>query len=189
MKKEQNKEYRVKSLDVYKQNQEKKERKANNPQNSRISQTARPNTEQEHTESIRQSVKPKRSKNNRKKTDIRKSEKNRETPFIKKSKTKKNKKKSKASRKLLILNTALISSAAGIFFLLIMLMNRYSVISELKYDINAQERALNELRNKKREIQVQIEHSNRTDFIERTAREQLFMEYPTEEETIYIRVD
>ena len=75
MKKEQNKEYRVKSLDVYKQNQEKKERKANNPQNSRISQTARPNTEQEHTESIRQSVKPKRSKNNRKKTDIRKSEK------------------------------------------------------------------------------------------------------------------
>ena len=70
-----------------------------------------------------------------------------------------------------------------------MLMNRYAVISELKYDINAQERALNELRNKKREIQVQIEHSNRTDFIERTAREQLFMEYPTEEETIYIRVD
>lgn len=191
MKKDQNSEYKVRSLDVYKKNQELKEGSPKNILDKNVKKASN-KTNQIENKTYKKSniINKKRSK---KRNEVQYGE--LENKQFKKrgsleKKTKKRiKRMSKSTKKFWALNTVLISSAAGIVFLLIILMNRYSIIMELRYDINSSQRTLNELRNKKREIQVQIEHSNRTDFIEKTAREQLFMEYPSEDETVYIRVD
>ncbi len=69
------------------------------------------------------------------------------------------------------------------------LMYRYSLISELKYDINNLSRDLDEIKNQKKEIEVELEHSNRSDVIEKIAMEQLQMQYPSEEQIVYIEID
>lgn len=80
-------------------------------------------------------------------------------------------------------------SACLVGTLLVVLMYRYSVISELKYDLNTINRELNEIANQKKEIQVKLEQSNRSDIIEKIAIEQLGMKYPSEENIVYIEID
>lgn len=73
--------------------------------------------------------------------------------------------------------------------LLIGFMYRYATISSMKYDLNKKHKELEELRNNKKELQLEIEKSKRSDIIENMARDLLGMEYPTEEQIIYIRVE
>ena len=88
-----------------------------------------------------------------------------------------------------MLITALAMSACLVGTLLVGLMYRYSVISELKYDINTINREIDEIGNQKKEIQVKLEQSNRSDVIEKIAMEQLGMIYPSEENIVYIEID
>ena len=88
-----------------------------------------------------------------------------------------------------MLITALAISACLVGTLLVGLMYRYSVISELKYDINTINREIDEIGNQKKEIQVKLEQSNRSDVIEKIAMEQLGMIYPSEENIVYIEID
>lgn len=90
-------------------------------------------------------------------------------------------------KRILIGTLAVASCLVGSLFL--GLMYRYSVISELKYDINTINRELDEISNQKKEIQVQLEHSNRSDIIEKIAMEQLGMFYPSDENIVYIEID
>lgn len=73
--------------------------------------------------------------------------------------------------------------------LLMVYMYRYSSITSMKYDINRMYKELEELENQKKELHLEIEKTKRSDLIESTAREQLGMEYPTEEQIIYITVE
>jgi len=68
-------------------------------------------------------------------------------------------------------------------------MFRYSIISELKYEINTLTRDLDEIKNQKKEIEVQLEYSNRSDVIEKIAMEQLQMQYPSDDQIVYIEID
>lgn len=81
--------------------------------------------------------------------------------------------------------------SAGLLFVLLLTgyMYRYSMISSMKYEINRKYKELEELQNQKKELHLEIEKTKRSDLIESTAREQLGMEYPTEEQLIYITVE
>ena len=59
----------------------------------------------------------------------------------------------------------------------------------LKYEINTLTRDLDEIKNQKKEIEVQLEHSNRSDVIEKIAMEQLQMQYPSDDQIVYIEID
>ena len=50
-------------------------------------------------------------------------------------------------------------------------------------------RDLDEIKNQKKEIEVQLEHSNRSDVIEKIAMEQLKMQYPSDDQIVYIEID
>ncbi len=41
----------------------------------------------------------------------------------------------------------------------------------------------------KKEIEVQLEHSNRSDVIEKIAMGQLQMQYPSDDQIVYIEID
>ena len=81
--------------------------------------------------------------------------------------------------------------SVGLLFVLLLMgyMYRYSMISSMKYEINRRYKELEELQNHKKELHLEIEKTKRSDLIESTAREQLGMEYPTEEQLIYITVE
>ncbi|MDO4720769.1 MAG: cell division protein FtsL [Peptostreptococcaceae bacterium] len=97
--------------------------------------------------------------------------------------------KPSASRARRRIGLALMS--AGLLFVLLLTgyMYRYSMISSMKYEINRKYKELEELQNQKKELHLEIEKTKRSDLIESTAREQLGMEYPTEEQLIYITVE
>lgn len=76
-----------------------------------------------------------------------------------------------------------------IFSLSVMLVDRYSKIAQIKYDINDLNKELSEKQREIDELEVQLESQNRSDIIEKYAREELGMEYPKESKITYIRVN
>lgn len=73
--------------------------------------------------------------------------------------------------------------------LLIGYMYRYSTISAIKYENNQLKKDLEAMENQKRELMMEIEKSKRSDVIEQMAKEQLGMQYPEEEQIVYITTD
>ena len=102
---------------------------------------------------------------------------------------KKRKKLDKKTVRTRILISVLGLSLCFVGVLFGSLMFRYSIISELKYEINTLTRDLDEIKNQKKEIEVQLEHSNRSDVIEKIAMEQLQMQYPSDDQIVYIEID
>ncbi len=103
--------------------------------------------------------------------------------------TKKKKKLDKKTLRTRIWISILGFVGCFVVVLLGMLMLRYSEISELKYDINSLTRDLEEIKNHKKEIEVELEQSNRSDVIEQIAIEQLQMMYPSDDQIVYIEMD
>lgn len=77
----------------------------------------------------------------------------------------------------------------SIMVFLVAFMYRYSMISAMKYEINQKQRELKELQDNRSELKQEIERSKRSDLIEQFAREQLGMQYLTEEQKRYINVE
>ena len=102
---------------------------------------------------------------------------------------KKRKKLDKKTVRTRILISVLGLSLCFVGVLFGSLMFRYSIISELKYEINTLTRDLDEIKNQKKEIEVQLEHSNRSDVIEKIAIEELQMQYPSDDQIVYIEID
>ena len=98
----------------------------------------------------------------------------------------KNRKVISKSRKVtsLIFFVALLVS-----FVFIILICRNTQIVKLKYDINELNKELLNLQNEKEILEVQMESNNRSDVIEKRAREQLGMDYPKEDKITYIKVN
>lgn len=98
----------------------------------------------------------------------------------------KNRKIISKSRKVtsLIFFVALLVS-----FVFIILIYRNTQIVKLKYDINELNKELLNLQNEKEILEVQMESNNRSDVIEKRAREQLGMDYPKEDKITYIKVN
>lgn len=98
----------------------------------------------------------------------------------------KNRKVISKSRKVtsLIFFVALLVS-----FVFIILIYRNTQIVKLKYDINELNKELLNLQNEKEILEVQMESNNRSDVIEKRAREQLGMDYPKEDKITYIKVN
>ncbi|OPJ56850.1 septum formation initiator family protein [Alkalithermobacter paradoxus] len=69
------------------------------------------------------------------------------------------------------------------------LMCRYAIISTLKYEIHALNRELREIENKKRELHLNLERLSNSGYIEREAKKRLNMNYPDDEQIVYINVD
>lgn len=74
-------------------------------------------------------------------------------------------------------------------FVFIILIYRNTQIVKLKYDINELNKELLNLQNEKEILEVQMESNNRSDVIEKRAREQLGMDYPKEDKITYIKVN
>lgn len=74
-------------------------------------------------------------------------------------------------------------------FMFVVLIYRNTKIVRLKYDINELNKELLNLENEKEILEVQMESSNRSDMIEKYAREQLGMDYPKENKITYIKVN
>ena len=98
----------------------------------------------------------------------------------------KNRKIISKSRKVtsLIFFVALLVS-----FVFVILIYRNTQIVKLKYDINELNKELLNLQNEKEILEVQMESNNRSDVIEKRAREQLGMDYPKEDKITYIKVN
>lgn len=108
-----------------------------------------------------------------------------------KSKTKKKRKMKRPTYRSVMRKVTWMITFMGILVgtLLLGFMYRYAVISSMKYEVNRQYKELEELKNNKKELQLEIEKSKRSDVIENMARDLLGMEYPTEQQIIYVRVD
>ena len=74
-------------------------------------------------------------------------------------------------------------------FVFVILIYRNTKIVKLKYDINELNKELLNLQNEKEILEVQMESNNRSDVIEKRAREQLGMDYPKEDKITYIKVN
>lgn len=76
-----------------------------------------------------------------------------------------------------------------IFSFSVVLVDRYSKIAQIKYQINVLNKELSEKQREIDDLKVQLESQNRSDIIEKYAREELGMEYPKESKITYIRVN
>ncbi|CAH2212740.1 septum formation initiator family protein [Tepidibacter aestuarii] len=94
-------------------------------------------------------------------------------------------KKSRNKRKTLVY----IVFVGIVLSIVITFMYRYSVISGLKYDMESLKKELGNKKNEKKQLDLKLEELNRSGFIEKEAIERLNMNYPTEEQTVYINID
>ncbi|SHJ56185.1 septum formation initiator family protein [Tepidibacter formicigenes] len=97
----------------------------------------------------------------------------------------KNNLKKKKNRKLNIL------SIFGLFILciIIIFMYRYSIVSSLKYEVQSLNKELENKKNKKKQLYLELDNLSKSGFIEKEAKERINMIYPTDEQTVYIKVD
>jgi len=95
------------------------------------------------------------------------------------------KKRAKNKRKVLVY----IVFVAIVLSIVITFMYRYSVISNLKYDIHSLDTELKNKKNEKKQLNFNLDELSRSGFIEKDAKERLNMNYPTEEQTVYINID
>lgn len=93
------------------------------------------------------------------------------------------------SKKTIALFLAVSIAAMSAFFFLGLLMYRYSLVSDMKYEINTLNNTLSQIRNQKKELEVELETTNRSEGIEQIAVDVLKMQYPAEEKIVYIKVD
>ncbi|WP_099187925.1 cell division protein FtsL [Tepidibacter mesophilus] len=94
-------------------------------------------------------------------------------------------KKSKNKRKNLIS----VVFVAIILSIVITFMYRYSIISNLRYDIHSLDTELKNKKNEKKQLDLKLDELSRSGFIEKEAKEKLNMNYPNEEQTVYINID
>ena len=83
-----------------------------------------------------------------------------------------------------------LKTGASIFFIvsIFMLMSRYSTISKLNYEEHSLSRELEDTINRKKELYYELEMNTNSAKIEKEAREQLGMDYPKDEQIVYIDV-
>lgn len=83
-----------------------------------------------------------------------------------------------------------LAGATVIFFVvsIFLLMSRYSVISKLNYEMHSLSNELEDQRNKKKELYYELEMKTNSAKVEKRAREELGMDYPKDEQIVYINV-
>lgn len=111
--------------------------------------------------------------------------------FASKKNTKKRMKRKKkvySKKTIALFLSAAIIAISAISFLGI-LMYRYSLVSDMKYEINTLNNTLTQIKNQKKELEVELETTNRSEGIEQIAVDVLKMQYPAEEKIVYIKVD
>lgn len=83
-----------------------------------------------------------------------------------------------------------LKTGASIFFIvsIFMLMSRYSAISKLNYDAHSLNKELDDAINRKKELYYELEMKTNSAKIEREARGKLGMDYPKDEQIVYINV-
>ena len=93
------------------------------------------------------------------------------------------------SKKTIALFLFMSITAASAFSSVGFLMYRYSQVSDMKYEVNTLNNKLLQIKNQKKEIEVELETTNRSELIEQIAVNVLKMQYPAEEKIVYIKVD
>ncbi len=73
--------------------------------------------------------------------------------------------------------------------MMLFLMYRYSIISNLEYEVQSLNKELETMKNKKKELYLELEKLSKSGFVEKEAREKLQMNYPTEDQIVYIKID
>lgn len=69
------------------------------------------------------------------------------------------------------------------------LLNRYAEVTSVKHQVLQMEKSLEQLRNQKEKLSVEIEKSSKLEWIEGEAVTRLGMKYPDKSQVIYISVD
>ena len=67
-------------------------------------------------------------------------------------------------------------------------MSRYSLITNLEYEIQSLNKELDNKKNDKKELILELDNLSKSGFIEQTAKEKLNMIYPTQEQIVYINL-
>lgn len=80
-------------------------------------------------------------------------------------------------------------SIVMVLFVMISVIQRYAVISEMKYDIFDSKTQIKELNLKKEELQATLDSLFVIENVESIAKEQLNMQYPTPSQVVYIRCE
>ncbi len=93
------------------------------------------------------------------------------------------------SKKTIALFLSISIVAVSAFSFLGLLMYRYSMVSDMKYELNTLNSTLSQIKNQKKELEVELETTNRSESIEQIAVDVLKMQYPSEEKIVYIKVD
>lgn len=75
-----------------------------------------------------------------------------------------------------------------LLFLFGFMIYRWSLISRIAYERNNLENDLGKMRSKTKEINLQLEKMTNSNYVERLARERLQMDYPREDQIIYMQV-
>ncbi|SHH12492.1 septum formation initiator family protein [Tepidibacter thalassicus] len=99
--------------------------------------------------------------------------------------SKNNYRKKKKSKKVNMLSIFTLF----ILGIIIIFMYRYSVVSSLKYEVQSLNKELENKKNKKKQLYLELDNLSKSGFIEKEARERLNMNYPTDDQIIYIKVD
>lgn len=99
------------------------------------------------------------------------------------------KKKKIRRKKVKLLPKPVVIGMSLMFAMIVILIIRYNHISNLRYEINDMKKDLENRVSQRKELSLKLEYLNKSDIIEKTAREKLGMDYPQESQIIYIRVD
>lgn len=102
------------------------------------------------------------------------------------------KKESKAARKRLfkkrLLKKLKMVAYICILFLFGFFLYRWSFISTLAYQRNSLEKELEKMQSKTKEINLELEKMTNSNYVEKLAREKLNMDYPKDEQLIYMQI-
>ena len=71
----------------------------------------------------------------------------------------------------------------------IFLVGRYAEITGIKHEVSSLNQQVEQLKNHREQLLVQIEQSSRLEWIETEAKERLSMKYPDKDHMIYISID
>ena len=108
-------------------------------------------------------------------------------------KVNKNNKKKKAKKKKLSINVLIkfikASSILAVLGLVIGLLCGYSVVSELKYELNSLNKELDKKLEKKDNIRVELDVLSKSGYIEEEAKTRLNMDSPQGDQIEYIDVE
>lgn len=109
--------------------------------------------------------------------------KEKQQPKVKKNRNKKPKKSYKVEKAVLII------SLVTIFIFSVLVLTRFLAITEVKYRVNSLQYQIEDLKLEKEKLKIEVEKVSKSRWVEEEAKAKLDMDYPSQNQMIYINID